>query len=789
MRGVGHRVGRGALSLVRLAIATVILLTAGGSAVHAQDVLCDVNDREVHLVRFEGNATFSSDELLSRVVVTPSSLTRRLLSRLGIPRGGARRCLPETGLAPDVANLLNFYRLNGFYDTRVDTAVTGAGQNIVDVTFRISEGPPLILDTLMVTGLDSVADWQALLRRIPLRVGQRAGTQLVNASVDTMTSALHNAGYPRAEVLIGSFVTHRAEHRVEVGLDVHTGAFARIGTIAVNRQSATEGRPPSVDSSVVLGLLPFRPGDAYRSRDLVDAQNYLYSLGLFRHVGIDTAKGSAHGDSLIDIAVDLQEDLMRQFDQEEGWGTLDCFHVSSQYTDKNFQNKARRLTLTGRMSKLGFGDFRGATPQWTREHLCDPTHQMAADSIGSSKVNDYFGATIQYPTLFGTRWTPAYSVYTERRGQYKSYLRTIDLGGSISATRQVRFDMPLRLGYSLEHGAVQADNAILCGVFNRCSEADRQAIQERQVLGVASVALQRNRTDNPIAPTRGYNWATEYRTSSGLTATDRADQYFNKGTFDGSTYKSLSPTTVLALRARFGYIQGGTSDSTGTRLPPPQERLYAGGANSVRGFQQNELGPQVYLLGNDAFTDTTLSVSANGDTTKALISNGKRPERSVPSGGNALVVLNAEVRFRGGFLPNALEVAPFVDAGQVWVTQVGLKSVNKTPIQVTPGVSFRYFWSFAPILVNLAYNGYPPAPGTAYFAQPVNQASQAPLICVSPDVNHLVPFTVNNTGTVNQPGLATCPASYIPPPAGGFFQHLLGITQHLVLSLSIGTDF
>jgi outer membrane protein assembly factor BamA len=483
----GHRVGRGALFILRLALAVLALTVGRAGAAYAQDVLCDPNEREVHLVHFEGNTTFSDDELSSRVITTASSLTRRLLASVGIPKGGARRCYPETGLAPDVANLLNFYRANGFYDTRVDTVVTPAGHNTVDVTFRIREGQPLILDTLSITGLDSVANRDRILDRIPLKVGQRVGTILVNAAKDTITSSLENSGYPRADVFL-SFQTHVAEHRAEVGLDVHTGAFARIGTIAIMRQGADDPAKPAIDSAIILRLLHFRSGDPYSARELVDAQNYLYSLGnVFRHVGIDTANLTRHGDSLIDIVVDVREDLMHQIDLDEGWGTLDCFRVNSQYTDKNFQDKAERLTLTGRLSKLGFGDFRGATPDWTKKHLC--YRQMSADSIGSSKVNDYFGATIQYPTLFGTRWIPAYSVYTERRGQYKSYLRTTDFGASVSATHQFRFDMPVRIGYSLEHGATQADNAVLCGVFNRCSDADRQEIQERQAFGVASVAV------------------------------------------------------------------------------------------------------------------------------------------------------------------------------------------------------------------------------------------------------------------------------------------------------------
>ena len=63
---------------------------------------------------------------------------------------------------------------------------------------------------------------------------------------------------------------------------------------------------------------------------------------------------------------------------------------------------------------------------------------------------------------------------------------------------------------------------------------------------------------------------------------------FFKATADVSWYRQITRRTVFFARVRGGAISLGN-------LLPPQERLYAGGANSVRGFQQNELGPIVYL--------------------------------------------------------------------------------------------------------------------------------------------------------------------------------------------------
>lgn len=774
-------------AVVLVALAMVAWPRANAAA---QTVLCEGNATEVHALHFEGNTTFSDDELSSRVITTPSSLTRRVLAALHIPWGGARRCYPDVGLKPDVDSLKLFYRYNGFPDTRVDTIVKPSGPAAVDITFRIQEGQPVILDTLRITGLDSVANRDELLRKLPLRVGERVGVYQLTAAYDSLVTSLRNSGYPHAEVL-RSFDTHTAAHRAEAELAVKTGAFARFGTIAIHREGVTDEtgrtRPPAIDSEVVLDLLRFRAGQPYSDTALIASSQFLYSLETYRHVGIAPDTAYQHGDSIADIAVDLREDFMHEIDQREGWGTLDCFRASTVYTDKNFQGKARRLALTARASKLGYGDLRRAHSDWLRRHACWYP-MMRGDSIGSSKVNDYFGATVTYPNTRILKWTPSISVYTERRGQYKSYLRTTDFGFNPSFVRELVPFVPIRVGYTFEHGQVSAENAVLCGVFNRCSQDERDEVQARKPLGVVSVALQTNRTDNVIAPTAGYAWATEFRTSNQVTASDPT-LAFNKITGDASIFRSLSSKIVFAGRLRAGYIAGGTTRG-GTRLPPPQERLFAGGYGSVRGFNQNELGPQVYLLNLDAITVDTIAKAADGTSvTETWVAQpGKRPDRFVPSGGNALFVGNAELRFRGGFLPAGLELAPFVDAGQVWITQVG-KHINVPQIAVTPGLTFRYFVSIAPIQVNLGYNSYPPPLGTAYFAQPVSGPNNlAPLICVTAPGETPVPVVRYSNGTLEQK-LAACPATYRPPPAQSFLQRLGSFTRRIIFSINVGTEF
>src|ERR687896_906655 len=472
----------------------VALLSAGASpdALGAQDLACDPGDREVRWLEFDGNRAFSDRELALKIYTTPSDITRRATRILG-----RRRCLDSRALRTDVLRLQTFYRTKGYYDAKVDTLLTGLGSSSVGVTFRISEGQPVRIDSLVIAGLDSLSreDRGAVLGSVGMRVGDVFDRERLENAVRNIRTQLWNRGYPRADVLRDY---RRNERSASLELTVLPGRRARLGPIRVDvdtleaLRAGEVGHRQQIPASVVLRIAGLEEGELYRERDLVAAQRNLYQTNAYRHVDVRIAPDSLQppGDSIIVVEIELREDLMRQIDAQFGWATLDCFRVWTQYTDKNFLRGARRLELTAQTSKLGYG-----RPTGFARSLC---HGNLRNDPFSQDVHYFVGATLRQPAFLGTRFTPAFSLYRERRGEYLAYLRTTLVGGEASAVRELRGGIPLRLAYTFEYGNTSAQPGILCAVFNRCDSQDREAIQANLPFAVGSATLARVRTDNAV---------------------------------------------------------------------------------------------------------------------------------------------------------------------------------------------------------------------------------------------------------------------------------------------------
>ena len=751
---------------------TAALLAAFPRLAQAQSEDCDAGGREVRSLDFRGNRAFRSNELSLRVATTESDFARRNFRVFG-----TKRCLDSDDLRLDVRRLRLFYRRAGYYATVVDTSVVANEDGSVAVKFLIDEGEPVIVDSLRIAGLDSVTEPIALARDIDLRRGVVFDLTRLQSAIDSIKSRLRNNGYPRGDVAASYTVYDTVGRKARVSLDIIPGARARIGHIRV-LDEPLPGAPRRLSDRTVRQLLGVRVGDEYNEHELADAQRALYQSDLFRHVEVGLSPDSLQGtvDSLVNVDVVLRENFVRQVDTEVGWAVLDCFKGRVQLVDKNFLGEARRLELSAQVSKLGHAK----RTRFADGNFCKS--DMERDPF-SSQVNYFLGGTFRLPTLFGLRGSPAISLYSERRGEYQAYLRTTIVGGEASITRDIRHNLPLRLAYSLEFGRTDAQPALLCAVFNRCDTESRALITERnRPLAVASAHLERIRTDNALNPRAGTTLRLDLRGAGKEIGSDEQLQ-FVKGLVDGSVYRGLTPAMTFAARLRVGGVLSRTlsfGDPVG--FVPPEERLYAGGAASVRGYQQNELGDLIYIA--EQAPDT---IAGLGDTVYFGVPNGSIARRVVPVGGNSLIVMNFEVRIRSFFYPELIQYTAFVDGGDVWQRgrSIGARSHTASSLFLnglrwTPGVGVRVFTPVGPIQANVGYNPFARPAGAIFYDQVPNAQGFAPLYCVSP--GNRVPAVRLANGEFEQLSGNTCPATFTPPSASSFL-------RRLTFTFSIGPDF
>ncbi len=716
------------------------------AALGAQDIVCDKGDTEVARLTFTGNRAFDSAVLANGIVTTPSSWARRTLSFFG-----TRYCLDRVELPRDVIRLLLFYRNHGYFDIAVDTVLTPVGPHRVAVRFAITEGAPTRISSVSITGLDSVPVRDAVERALPLRVGRPFDRVALAATRDSLSGRLRNAGYPDADVLV-NYETDAKARLAAVTFAAIPGARARIGAVRVTVQPYKGGA--GVDTSIVRRLSGLTSGAWYRERDLERGKRALYGGQLFAQVRVEPDTVAVRADSTLPVLIDVVQGPPQSARVGGGWGTLDCFRAYGDYSHLNVARRATRLDLRASVSKIGVG-----RPLDGFGSLCSSD---ARRDFFSQDLNYSTAVTLTPPVSARIGVQPSVTLYSERRSEYNAFLRSTPIGGSLAFARSVGRRVQ-NASYTIEYGRTSSFPAYFCAVFSACAAAEQASLERLKRLAVVGLSFADDRTDNPSDPTRGFVVRGEVRHASRLVGSDAALGFTRLST-DGATYLRLGTGVVLAARLRMGRVLGDA-------LVPPQERLYAGGATTVRGFRQNELGPAVYRT--TAYDTVRADGTPGGDPSDStqtvyFRSNASKVgQRVIPTGGNALLVANLEARMRSPVWSDLLQLAVFADAGRVWnfgtATSLNLKSV-----QWTPGIGVRLRTLVGLIRVELGYNPYQRPSGAAYWDAPISVGGQ--LFCVSPS-NRLRVTAMPGTGTLRQ-AAGTCPTGFQPPAEGSFVRKL-----------------
>ncbi|MCC6242620.1 MAG: BamA/TamA family outer membrane protein [Gemmatimonadaceae bacterium] len=699
-------------------------------------------DQRVRALEFDGSPLYDDVTLAASIATAAPTVLQRL-------HFGEAPCSDSATVALDGLRLAVLHRQAGWLQATV-TVLQDRRENGVRIRFVITPGPEALLDTLVVEGLPLGADGRSpLAARLLALQHQRFDRVRLDTTMAAVVMRLRDAGYMRATRPTVRLDVDSVASRVRATVTFAPGALVTIRAITVDAQGIGSV-PSTVTAEEILGLTGLREGKVYKASDVVNAQRSLYRADVFRLVLIDTASppaGAAAGDSLIDLRIAVADARTRTVRVGAGWATLECIRSQARLVDRRFLGVGRRLEVTARSSRIGVGAPADFAPS-----LC--SRALRADTQ-FTVLNHYLGATVSATRLFGSPLSPVTTVYTERRTEPFAYIREISVGGLMEVSRQFTRLTSGTAGLQYENGRTKIDPAESCLRFNQCRPEEYAQSVFGRGLGLLSATVTHDETNNAIDPSRGFRARGEARVGQTFSKVDSSVRFY-RASVDAATFTSMLGG-VIGARVQFARaFAPGAQLVDGSPLLPQQERLFTGGQSSVRGYQQNLLGPLVYVVSD---VETVVNDGVEVVQTKDSASY----DRAVPRGGTALLVANLEYRRGFRWLAEQLQVAAFVDIGGLW--EGATEPFKFANLRATPGLGLRVLTALGPFRVDVGYQPYELRSGRALFVSKGTNGSAGVIRCASPGNTVAV-------GALTANGIADCPDTYRPPQGRGVLSRL-----------------
>ncbi len=642
-------------------------------------------------VHFAGNEVFPDDSLEVAILNRETQCKNFIFRITGLCLIGFDFALDNEPLISeeidrDRARLRIYYYQRGYREAEIDTSLV-VDDDEAELTFEIEEGRPIRVETFEITGLDALDPEQReeIEASLPLEVGDPLSGVLLDASRDTVTRRLRNRGYAHADVLRDVFIPS-GELVAEVEFDVDPGPLSRYGELTFRGNQ-------ELSEEVLRRFIPFEEGDVYDESAIFQAQRNLYGLDIVRYAVIHDSL-EHEPDSVVPLRIEVIEGDKHRVRIGAGWSTADCLNSEARWVNRNFMGGARRLQLRTRVSNVLADQASSLCPQ--------------AGTGEFGQINGLLSAEFDQPWLFSPRNSLRAALSVERQSIPDVFVREA-LGGRLSVSRRIAPGTSLTLSYRPQLSELQAAEIFFCTSFLICRPAEIELLQSSNWLSPVALSFSRDRRDDVLDPSRGYVVVSEVEHASGVTGSNFS---YERVTGETSWYTEMGGT-VLAARLRAGWLEPGEFEGLGNedrsvQVSHPEKRFFAGGANSVRGFAQNRLGPRVLSVDVAAL----LRPRQSGDREVPAVCTPREVLAQVcdpsalgddaffprPTGGSRVLEGNVEARFP--ISRNEWTAAAFVDFGQVWGEG---SSIGLGDLEFTPGVGVRYASPIGPIRVDLAY--------------------------------------------------------------------------------------
>jgi outer membrane protein insertion porin family len=588
-------------------------------------------------VEILGNRYFTASAIRERMFMTPKSFQVR--------RGRYSEALQRR----DEESIVDLYQQNGFRDVQVTSKVVDdykgkIGDVAVFVT--IKEGPQWFVSKLEVAGIQQL-EADKIVKTLSSTEGQPFSDFSVAADRDAILAYYFTNGFPNASFEWSSKPAAQPQ-KVDLRFVVTEGHRQFVQDVLVEGLDNT--RRDLVSRNLLLA-----PGDPLSPIRMADTQRRLYDLGIFSTV--DMAIQNPEGNTQRKYVV-YEIDEAKKYSFDVGVGAQIAQIGNSQTSldaPGGTTGFSPRLSFdVSRLNVLGLGHTISLRTRISN------LEQRAILTYLAPRVRNHDNLDLTFSVLYDD--TRDVNTFSGKREE-----------GSVQLSQ--RLSKPSSILYRFSYRRVSTSNLkIDPNLVPLLSQPVR--------VGILSSTYIQDRRDDPTDAHKGI-----YNTIDvGL-----ASKYFGSQVDFGrvlgrnATYHPFGRKLVLARETTFGAIipfnyQSRTTDVLDA-VPFP-ERFFSGGANSIRGFPENQAGPRDLDTG-------------------------------FPIGGAALLLNKTELRFPliGANIGGVL----FHDAGNVYsklsnisfrVSQHDLQDFDYMVHAV--GFGIRYRTPIGPVRVDFAYTINPP---------------------------------------------------------------------------------
>lgn len=598
-------------------------------------------------------------------------------------------------LSGDLEKLTDYYLDRGYVDFNVDSTQVAISPDKKDVylTSNVTEGKIYKVTAVTVSG-DTIVPKEDVEKLLLIRAGNTFSRQLLTASNDRITAMLGNIGYANAEVNPVPEI-NRETQEISLNFVVNPGPRVLIRRIEVT------GNVRTADEVVRRELRQFE--NSWYSQSALDRSKIrLQRLGFFETVELESKPIPGRPDQ-VDVVLNVKERNSGSFVFGLGYQQLYGLTASVQVSENNFLGTGNRVAVSVQNNSYSKRlSFAYTDPYFTDSGI-SLGYNLSFSNFdqGDSNTARYTSKNLNAEAILGIPLSETDSI------QFALGYDKIDLTTTLGATPTPLIDylddiigtqpyFPcFASGDDDENDATPPEND-----DTDSANPDPDICGFNQSWPIQQVRLQagwaRDSRNDYLLPTRG----TYHRIGLEATVPGSEISYY-KLNYQFEHYKPLNSWLVLKIGTDIGY--GDSYGKTGSVGLPFYKNFYAGGPQSVRGYEANTLGP--------GYGSCTI---ATGETTCT-------PSFLQPLGGAIKIAGTFELLFPRLFKSRGTRLSAFLDYGNVFAGSTDYSGYTDPAVGAVFGADKISFDSLrGSVGLSLQWQA-PVGPISISYAAPLNQ--------------------------------------------------------------------